>query len=108
MNRCWHVSCSSPAQCILHPREKFMFEERSEVGSAGISNTARWAAVVVLLLVVAIGGMFAYSMHQRTMACQRELEKQQIEQELSQPRKEIEAVRAKLSPLSVQQQQQTQ
>src|SRR5215467_12975422 len=85
-----------------------MFEERSEVGSAAVSNTARWAAVVVLLLVVAIGGMFAYSVHQRTVARQREMEKQQIEQQLSQTRQEIEAVTAKLSALSVQQQQQAQ
>jgi hypothetical protein len=85
-----------------------MLEERSEVGSAGVSNTARWAAVVVLLLVVAIGGLFAYSVHQRTVARQRELEKQQIEQQLGLTRQEIEAVTAKLNALSMQQQQQAQ
>src|SRR5947209_5980336 len=85
-----------------------MLEERSEVGTTGLSNSARWAAVVVVVLIVAIGGMFAYSVHQRTVARQREFEKQQIEQQLSQTRQQIDAVTAKLTALTVQQQQQAQ
>ena len=86
-----------------------MFEERPEVGNApALGSSARWIAVVVVLLVLGIGGMFAYSVHERTVARQREFEKQQIEQELSQTRQQIDAVTAKLTALSQQQQQQAQ
>jgi hypothetical protein len=85
-----------------------MFEERSEVGTAPAGNSARWAIGMVVLLVLVIGGMFAYSVHQRTLARQRELEKQQIEQELSLTRQQIDTVTAKLTALSQQQQQQMQ
>ena len=81
-----------------------MLEERSEVGTGVGVNGARWA-VVVVALVLAVGGLFGYSVHERTLARQKQIEKQQMELAMNQTREQIDAVTAKLNALTVAQQQ---
>src|SRR5437868_2262476 len=86
-------------------REILMLEERSEVGTGAGVNGARWVVVVVVALVLAVGGLFGYSVHERTLARQKQIEKQQMELAMNQTREQIDAVTAKLNALTVAQQQ---
>jgi cbb3-type cytochrome oxidase subunit 3 len=82
-----------------------MLEDRSDAISPLRSNGVLWGAVVLIVVLVA-GLMFAYSAHQRSVAQQQQLEKEQMQAALTQTHQEIDALNLKLTAMTQAQQQQ--
>ena len=83
-----------------------MFEERFNIQPTELRRHAGPILGGALLLVLGLGSMFAYSMHQRTVARQLTIENQVMSSTLKETRDQIEVVTARLNALSIAQQKQ--
>lgn len=75
-----------------------MFEQNSSEPQMPL-NTSRWATVAAVVVVM-IAGVFGWSMHERTVARQAALERDQVTAQLHQTQDEISAITDKLNALT--------